>query len=342
MKLVIERSVPDIQVHCTSGGVTYATRGYDVLASADSGKTWEPVIRLPASGIRQYTHPFGIMGRLLRAGPLYLNRIGGHGFFAQLDRQLVRLGKGGLIWSWSLARGARTLRTGILLYEDSVLIGDYWSNEKREPVSIWKIDLATGRAEPLLTFDAGYVRHVHAIQHDPFSDAVWVTTGDEDPECRVGKLNAVSGDVEWVGGGSQTWRAVSLVFKEEAVYWGTDDPDGQNHIVRLDRESGAVEETAPVSGPVYYARDVGPITVFTTAVEKRGEEEDSRARVYALDESEEVLAVWEIEKDVLPSRAFGYGVIELGLGDAGDDRFWMTPKGLAGRTGSHLCRLERD
>lgn len=101
------------------------------------------------------------------------------------------------------------------------------------------------------------VRHVHAVQHDPYTDELWVTTGDTDAESRIYRLR--DGTLDVVGGGSQRWRAVELAFTPRAILWGMDCPYAERKwIFRLPREDVGTETPTPepvhrVPGAVYYS-----------------------------------------------------------------------------------------
>lgn len=126
-------------------------------------------------------------------------------------------------------------------------------------------------------------RHVHAVQVDPFTGDIWVTTGDADSECAIGRLRNGPGTdgeptFERVGGGDQTWRAVELAFTPTAVLWGMDcGYASRNRLYRLDRDALDADGNAtPVTvgatdNSVYYAATVesgGEYWVaFATAVE---------------------------------------------------------------------------
>lgn len=123
------------------------------------------------------------------------------------------------------------------------------------------------------------VRHVHAVQRDPFGGDVWLTTGDADDECHIGRLDE-TGDgttFEPIGGGTQDWRAVELAFTPEAVLWGVDcGYAAVNRLYRLDRdELRAAGPTPTVVGEtrnsVYYAATVpvdgASVVAFATAAE---------------------------------------------------------------------------
>ncbi len=70
----------------------------------------------------------------------------------------------------------------------------------------------------------------------------------------------------------QIWRAVSVMFTPEAIFWGTDigiDRDDQpNYLVRWDRSTGLLSKLIPIDGPAYYsARSTQGIAAVATAVE---------------------------------------------------------------------------
>jgi hypothetical protein len=119
------------------------------------------------------------------------------------------------------------------------------------------------------------VRHVHAIQRDPYTGDVWITTGDTDDESHVGRLQ--DGHLNPVGGGSQEWRAVELVFTPTAILWGMDCVYAdRNNVFRLDRTELETARPTPdrvhsLPSSVYYGAsltvDDTTCVAFSTAVE---------------------------------------------------------------------------
>ena len=124
------------------------------------------------------------------------------------------------------------------------------------------------------------VRHFHGLFHDPYTDALWGTTGDTDEESAIGRF--VDGEFRPVGGGNQTWRAVDLAFTPESILWGMDcSYASQIRILRLPRADipsepagGSADCPVPevvgsVDGPVFYAATIragGTVwVVFSTA-----------------------------------------------------------------------------
>ena len=139
------------------------------------------------------------------------------------------------------------------------------------------------------------VRHVHAVQSDPFDGDVWVTTGDADAECSIGRLR---GDgVEPIGGGSQRWRAVEPAFTPSAVLWGMDCAYERNRIFRLDRDQLGNNEPEPqvvhtVDNSVFYSAVVpgdGTTTVAFSTVGGGGTDSSAPERSVSTGECADVV-----------------------------------------------------
>ncbi|TMT86908.1 glycosyl hydrolase [Haloterrigena sp. H1] len=119
------------------------------------------------------------------------------------------------------------------------------------------------------------VRHIHAVQTDPYTGDVWVTTGDRDTECLIGRLR--DGRIDIVGGGDQSWRAVELAFAPTAVLWGVDSVYAEQKPIRtlsraqFDDADPKPETVHEVSSSVYYAETVTidgeQWVLFSTAME---------------------------------------------------------------------------
>jgi len=148
-----------------------------------------------------------------------------------------------------------TLPTGLCWTGDAVLLGEYPLATDTTP----RVLLSTDRGRSwTVEAELPWARHVHGVHYDPYAGQVWVTTGDADAACRVGLLR--DGSVEPVGGGSQRWRAVDLVFTPDAVLWGVDCAYAdRNELLRLprsalDRRGLDPEPTTvhAVDGSVYY------------------------------------------------------------------------------------------
>jgi len=131
--------------------------------------------------------------------------------------------------------------------------GEYFRNSERGPVFVYRSVDDGKNWEVVHRFKAGEIRHIHSIQFDPYTEALWIATGDRDYECMIAYSIDRGVTFQKVGSGSQKWRAVSLLFTEDAVFWGTDSPHSQNWVYRLDRETRGVQQVCKVGGPIYYS-----------------------------------------------------------------------------------------
>ncbi|MWG33206.1 glycosyl hydrolase [Halomarina oriensis] len=206
---------------------------------------------------------------------------------ATLNRWLVASHDGERTWTpvYELPRSSGpmgVLPTACCRDGDRLLLGEYPLGADTAHLLVSTDDGRSWRR--LLAVDG--VRHVHSVLRDPYTDDVWVTTGDRDSESRLcllrdgekGSETASEGsddagddehDGPWldvVGTGSQRWRAVDLAFTEDAVLWGMDCLYAdENRIQRLDRETlaerepgerldeDAIETVGVASGSVFYA-----------------------------------------------------------------------------------------
>jgi len=192
-------------------------------------------------------------------------------------RWLFHSGDGGATWTVRRRLPASSgpmgvLPTAVCRHEGSVYLGEYPLDPRTAPRLLRSDD--GGRTWSTF-LELPDVRHVHAVQVDPYTGDLWVTTGDTDPACRLLRLR--DGSLEPVGGGSQRWRAVQLAFTPDAVLWGMDCIYApSNDVLRLDRDALDRADPQPtvvgsLPSSVYYAETVAVddehLVVCSTAAE---------------------------------------------------------------------------
>jgi hypothetical protein len=344
MKPDILRTVPGIQIHYADDRCCVSSSSLRVLLSFDGGTHWHRRFRLPSRSVDCVFLRLSLYSRLTRGGihsvsPALGENVSEWVVVAQQRVYLVSFVGQQATELFRIKRGKRPLRRGICVVGRSVILGDYWGNPKREPVCIYEIHLDTGRVETLYQFGAGTVRHIHVVEKDPYSDFLWISTGDLDLECMIALLDPYTKELRTIGHSSQEWRTVSFAFRPEAVYWGTDNHLGGNQIWRFDRATGATQMVSEVIGPVYYNVCLDACIVFGTTMEKGEGQQDGFGRLYAVDFEGRVREIWKQKKDRWDARLFGYGSFEFAEGHLGGNRFWVTAKGFEGGERSILFRL---
>lgn len=245
------------------GHTVWATRGFAVYRSRN-GDAFERVLRVRP--------PFG------RAWGGYLASLRLHYGYQELvellplDNERLLVFAAGYVHVVDL-RGRVTERTHRLRYfgpgkgrglmafgltrdqKGAIYFGEYTTEPgEPHPVCIWKSSDEGRTWHKAFEFRAGAVRHIHTVQFDPYGGAIWVGTGDRNHECYVGVSHDGAQTFRWIAQGAQTFRTCGFVFFPEAVLWGMDADHKPNRLVRLQRETGAVDSTAELPGVTFYHR----------------------------------------------------------------------------------------
>lgn len=215
-----------------------------------------------------------------------------------------------------------------------VFMGEYGANSARGPVPVY------GSADQGRTWRVVYefpektIKHVHGCYWDPYEKKVWVTTGDFPGECQMLVADLDFKHVEKLGDGHQSWRAVCLFFRPDAVYWIMDSQLETNHLMRLDRATRRVTKLRSFPGPVWYGKDLADgVALVATANEIGPGVHDDRAHVFASRDLETWNEVVSYPHDRMPKRYFKFGVVGFADGAQSSERFYLFGEALSGLDG---------
>ena len=220
-------------MHWAADDEVLLSRGRRLLRSRDGGINWSEVFELPVGFRHRISGWSKPLRRLFRGGVYHVSRLGdrlvvfGNGWIYPVD-----LETGSLAADPQAIVGSRPLMSAVDPF-GNIFYGEYRSNDDRSPVAVFKSadgGKSWGRA---WTFDS--VRHVHGVFWDPWEEAIWVTTGDEDQESVIWRTTDGFRSLQPILCGSQQTRAVQLLFTEEAVFFGSDTPREANWLYRLAR-----------------------------------------------------------------------------------------------------------
>jgi hypothetical protein len=233
-------------------GRIYGSRGRRVLEEIAEGQFVERS-RLPAptpSVHRLATNRYGkrlltaVVGRYLTTNVWRLTE---DHWLASLGRTLYTARSDARVWSECQplppSSGLRgLLPSSVCVHDGSVYLGEYPLDAAASPRILRSDDYGESWTTVV---ELPAVRHVHAIQVDPYTGDLWVTTGDTDPQCQIGRL--VDDAFEPVVSGGQRFRAVELAFTPEAILWGVDCGYlPSNDLLRLDRAELETTDPTPV------------------------------------------------------------------------------------------------
>lgn len=250
-----------------SNGDLYIGRGCRIFRSRDLGATWDLDCYVPSFGWKHYCSHVRLMARLLRWYIAALQVLPDGSRVAVARDGIYRAEPGELEMkrTFKILRGSRPLN---ISFDGSRLIfGEYGGGLEETEVLIY-VSEDGGR-----TFSEGFrfphsdIRHVHNVMFDPFQDHYWVLVGDFGRQTGIGALSKDLKNLDWVGRGTQRYRAVSAIIEPDRLIYGTDSDRDFNFIVSLDKQSGRINELREVEGSSLFAAQFGDWKIISTAVE---------------------------------------------------------------------------
>lgn len=231
----------------------------------------------------------------------------------------------------NLTRPCRVLRFGCATdQKGDVFFGEYIANAERGEMRIYKYAPDADALEIAHTFPPDSIRHIHGIYFDKFSGALFCLTGDDEKECRI--LRSVDGfkTMETIGAGDETWRAVSVLFDENNIYYGMDAEYRANHIYKINRKTGERKSLGSVGGTVFYSKKIGADLFFTTTAENAPSQTENAAALWRVDAGDNLTQIASFKKDRFHPSLFMFGTIHFPYANLFDDRLYFQLVGVAG------------
>jgi hypothetical protein len=335
-KLVIIKTIPKMVVHCVDGEEIWASSNYTLYRNKDGETSFNKVIDLRAPLVMRVLGKSRLFTRALRLGVRSLRKLRSGTILVVANRKLLRLKGSKLEVVCSFRKGLGPLREGWCEDDEgSCYLAEYFLNNKRNSVSDLLKSSDDGQSWRVIR-SLDNIRHIHCVQYDPFGKRIWLGTGDREDESSISFSEDRGESWNEIGSGDQMFRAVSLLFTEDYVYWGTDAPTRQNYIYRYGRDGGQIERLTAVDGPVHYSTILGNgIKLFATAAEGNSEgknpEWDRKAHVWASQDGThwEDIASWE--KDFWPY-ILGFGMVLFAHGECRNN-LYITTESLRGVDG---------
>jgi hypothetical protein len=262
-------------------GRLWVSRGLKILYSNDCGETFIERAAVKPVSLLNYFAASRLVSRVIRAGILSLLPLAGDAVLIAVRGQLLRCSPGSREFRPVLSVPGRTLKIE-QLPGGPLYAAEYFYNRDRGPVRVFA-SLDEGVTwEVVYTFASGTIRHVHALTHDPFRQALLVLTGDRDPESKVLKTTNHFQTLDVLSAGSQKSRAVGVIPLPGGYLLPTDTPYEQNYIQFLGLD-GKIRPCIPIAGSCLSVCQVGGWAFFGTAVEPSSVNRDPNAVLYGAD-----------------------------------------------------------
>lgn len=337
-KLIIRSEVRGRALHLGRDGNVYGCVRQTIIQSTDCGRTWKPVTQIPGRGIRRVLGTTRLGARLARYEVRACVQLEGGGFVAS-NRENVFFAKPGeaVMRPTRMDVGQQPLSPPMCVYagpDNRVIWGEYDSRDRHgKPVRVFVSDDGGATHDVAYVFEGGSILHVHNFLFDARLDKYWILVGDKKHEPGIGLMSRDCREIEWVGRGSQVFRAVEVFDFGDRLVYGTDTELEPNRIVSLDKSSGKVREIQPIEGSCIYACRFGKYYAITTSVEPSGVNRSRMAALYLSTDGENWARVFQAEKDRWHPIYFQFGSIVLPRGESTDDTIVFSGQALAGLDG---------
>jgi len=248
-------------------------------------------------------------------------------FFHLADASIRQVGR--------LRHCRNVLYSSIAVTAKGIYFGEYGANSDRAAVPIW-CSRDGGRSWKVAhEFPQGSIKHVHGVYKDPFTDLLWVSTGDFEKECFLYSVDEDFNNLHSYGDGTQQWRPVSLLFEEDKILWGMDSQLEASYLMEFDRATGTLTRSRAFPGPVWYSKQFpdGSALLQSTVEIGRGVL-SNYAHLFGSRDNREWKDLAQYKKDRWPMRFFKFGVLSFADGPQTLDDFVLFGEGLVGMDGN--------
>ena len=189
--------------------------------------------------------------------------------------------------------------------------GEYFQNMEKQAVHIYCSEDNAKSWQIAYTFEEGNINHIHGLFLDPYTNRIWVATGDRENECIIGYTEDEFKTFKEVFRGGQEYRTCQLFFYKDFIVFGTDTQYEQNVIKKFDRKTLEITELQKVQGSVIKGGQVGDVAFVSTTVEPSKVNTDKYAHLWVSKDGLHWEERFKAKKDWLPATLFQFGTFEF-------------------------------
>lgn len=340
MKLRVVKEIDQEVIHYADSEKVISSKfNHLTIREAD----WKKEIRLPVSMLTRFLGMFRLIRRFLRLEKMWVIPLAS-GYVVFWQRRVYHLSRdcSQLTCTMKLTGFRSLLYNTVASIDGNELFFGEYGRPHPEGKSIYRSINGGLSWEKVFNFPKDKIRHIHSCNWDPYEEKIWVCTGDREGQSYILCADKEFKEVEWIGDGTQSYRAINLFFEEETVHWLMDSPLKEAYHIKLDRKTRNIEIKQSLPGPVWYSKKLADgYYVAATAQEKGPSQIDDKLHFIVSKD----LVKWEetatFAYDGLPKGWFHFGLIAFAPGTQSSQGFYMFCVGVKGFDGkAYLCKLE--
>lgn len=193
----------------------------------------------------------------------------------------------------------------------TIYYGEYCYNPARKKMRVMQSQDHGQTWSVAYTFTDGKINHIHGLFTDPYSDKIWIATGDDDSACIFGYTEDGFKTFVPCFEGSQQYRICVPLFREHEIIYATDSQYEQNYIRVINRETGEVRSLQAIQGSGIYSIQIGKKMLVSTTVEPSNVNKDQNSHLWYSDDGTQWKEILSVKKDWLPAIYFQFGSIRF-------------------------------
>ncbi len=307
--------VPELRgyaVEYAEDGNYYLSRRNELFHSENLKPPFKKIAVINAPFYKQLAANFRLAQRLLRFMVTNVIPLSNGDLFVTFDKSVGIVRDGKYRSLKGLDRPCRVLRAACAIDKrGDIFFGEYIANTERGAMKIYKHRAGSDTLETAYIFPPNMIRHIHGIYFDQYSDSMFCLTGDDEKECCFWQTFDGFKTTQIVGEGDETWRAVSILFAENAFFYGMDAEHRTNHIYKVTRENLERKSLGEVSGTVFYSKKIGADLFFATTAENAPSQIENVAALWHVDANDKLQKLVSFSKDGWHQTLFMFGTIHF-------------------------------
>lgn len=316
-------------------GLFYLSRRNVIYRSENLRPPFEKIAEIDTPMWKRLGGRLRLGQRLLRFMVTNVIRLSDNELFVTFDRAVGIVRDGRYQALGGLFRPCRVLRSACAVdARGNVFFGEYLLNNHRGEIRVYRYEHGSREVNVIYTFPAGSIRHVHGLYYDKFSDSIFCLTGDVRGECRIARTPDEFRTLETVGEGDESWRAVSILFTKDSLFYGTDAEKRANNIYQVNRRDLSRKNLGEVTGTVFYSKQIGGDLFFATTAENAHSQKENAAALWHVGPAGECTGIAKFPKDRWHPTLFQFGTIHFPYANKFDDQLFFHLVGVEGDNGT--------
>ena len=255
---------------------------------------------------------FFLSRRLFRAEITHLYHFQNDTWMCIAKKGIFRYNKDNKVFEkcCTIEKGSRPMNLCQSL-DGTIYYGEYCFNLERKPMRIFQSKDNGDSWTVAYEFKNGEINHIHGIFNDPYTNRLWVATGDDDEACIFGYTEDGFKSFVNIYSGTQQYRVCAPLFTPEEIVFATDSQYEQNVIRSINRQTGEVKDWQIIQGSGIYAVQNGNLMLVSTTVEPSDVNKSHASHLWFSWDGHYWKELISFEKDCLPKTYFQFGSIRF-------------------------------